>query len=127
MAERHDRVRAIEATLRRLNLVGDGIGLSLVVNEDGLAIAHYPHEALNGAMAAAVAARMTVLARQSLQRLAQGEMGRLLVEGEQGTLLCCPAGDVILALLIAREASLGHTLFAAQKAADEIAGILADD
>ena len=124
VAEQHDRVLAINEALRRLSLVVDGVRLGLVVNEDGLTIAAYPGEAPEAAVAAAFAARLAAMARRSLERLGQGEIGRVLVEGERGIMLCCPAGDVILALLIAREASLGHTLFAAQKAADEIAAIL---
>ncbi|MCE2472453.1 MAG: hypothetical protein J4G18_11260 [Anaerolineae bacterium] len=57
--------------------------------------------------------------------MAQGDMGRLVLEGEGGTLLNCPAGDVTLALVIEPGASMGHVLFAAQKAAAEIESILA--
>ena len=123
-AKDRERISAIDEALRRLSLVVDGVRLGLVVNEDGLTIAAYPGAAVDAAVAGAVAARLADLARRGLERLGQGEIGRVLVEGERGIMLCCPAGDVILALLIAKEASLAHTLFAAQKAADEIAASL---
>lgn len=130
---RSERGDALEAALRRLGMIVDGVTASVVVSEDGLALAAYPDSAdgsgrdgiVNPAQVAAVSATLAALAERSLDRLAQGELGRLLLEGEAGTLLSCPAGDVILALLVEKEASMGHVLFAAQKAAAEIEAILA--
>ena len=130
---RTERGDALEAALRRLGMIVDGVTASVVVSEDGLALAAYPDTEdgsgrdgmVNPAQVAAVSATLAALAERSLDRLAQGELGRLLLEGEAGTLLSCPAGDVILALLVEKEASMGHVLFAAQKAAAEIEAILA--
>ncbi len=129
-----DRVTALEAALRRLGMIVDGVTASVVVSEDGLALAAYPNSedgsgregiVISTAQVAAVSATLAALAERSLDRLAQGELGRLLLEGEAGALLSCPAGDVTLALLVEKEASMGHVLFAAQKAAAEIEAILA--
>ncbi|MCY3979956.1 MAG: roadblock/LC7 domain-containing protein [Chloroflexi bacterium] len=128
-----DRVTALEAALRRLGMIVDGVTASVVVSEDGLALATYPNSEdgsgregiVSTAQVAAVSATLAALAERSLDRLAQGELGRLLLEGEAGALLSCPAGDVTLALLVEKEASMGHVLFAAQKAAAEIEAILA--
>lgn len=130
-----DRTLALDESLRRLGLVAEGVKTCVVVGDDGLPIAAWPHNALNSSLAdplnaaavAAVAARLAALAERSLDRLTQGELGRLLLEGEQGTLLSCPAGDVSLAILVGSEANMGHVLFAAQKAAAEIKSILAYD
>ncbi len=133
--QERDRTRALDESLRRLGLVAEGVKTCVVVSDDGLSIAAWSHDArkssgvdpANAAEVAAVAARLAGLAERSLDRLAQGDMGRLLLEGERGTLLTCPAGDVTLALLIEPKANMGHVLFAAQKAAAEIASILAHD
>ena len=133
--KQRDRSRAVDESLRRLGLVVEGVKTCVVVSDDGLPIASFSHAGLNNsqtdpldaAQVAAVAARLAGLAERSLDRLAQGDMGRLLLEGEHGTLLSCPAGDVTLALLVERGASMGHVLFAAQKAAAEIASTLARD
>ena len=53
-------------------------------------------------------------------------MGRLLLEGDAGSLLSCPAGQVTLALVVEPGASMGHVLFAAQKAAEEVESILSE-
>jgi predicted regulator of Ras-like GTPase activity (Roadblock/LC7/MglB family) len=128
-----NRGRALEETLRRLSMVVEGLKLCVVVNDDGFALAAFPAENKGGAsddpppgaQLAAVSATLAALAERSLDRLAQGDMGRLLLEGESGTLLSCPAGDVTLALLVKKEANMGHVLFAAQKTAAEIEAILA--
>ena len=128
-----ERGEALQAALRRLGLIVDGVNASVVVSEDGLALAAHPDggdlsagdDPINAAQVAAVSATLAALAERSLDRLAQGELGRLLLEGEAGALLSCPAGDVILALLVEKDASMGHVLFAAQKAAAEIEAILA--
>ena len=128
-----DRTQALDETLRRLGLVAEGVQTCVVLNGDGFPIAAFPARAatasaddpLSAAQVAAVSARLTGQAERTLDRLAQGDMGRLVVEGDRGTLLNCPAGDVTLALVIEKGASMGHVLFAAQKAAAEIESILA--
>jgi predicted regulator of Ras-like GTPase activity (Roadblock/LC7/MglB family) len=128
-----NRSRALEESLRRLGMVVEGVKTCVVVNDDGFPLAAYPAAAANesadnslsAAQVAAVSARLTGQAESMLDRLAQGDMGRLLLEGDSGTLLNCPAGDVTLALVVEPGASMGHVLFAAQKAASEIEAILA--
>ena len=130
---RDNRSGALQASLRRLCLVVDGINTSVIVSDEGFAIAAYPgddgvsarHDPPKAAQVAAVTATLAALAERSLDRLAQGDMGRLLLEGEAGTLLSFPAGDVTLALLVERDSSMAHVFFAAQKAAAEIDAILA--
>ena len=118
-----ERVRAIDESLRRLSLVAEGVRACVVFGAEGLPLASYPQD---GAELAALSARLAGMAQRSLERLGQGNLGRLLLEGEYGTLLCCPAGEAYLALLIERDSSLVHALFAARKAADEIAAALAE-
>lgn len=131
--KQRDRKQALDASLRRLGLVAEGVKTCVVVSDDGFPIAAFPAsgeiesgaDSLSAAQVAAVSARLTGQAERTLDRLAQGDMGRLLLEGESGTLLNCPAGDVTLAMVIEPGASMGHVLFAAQKAAAEIESILA--
>ena len=129
---RENRSGALQQSLRRLCLVVDGINTSVIVSDEGFAIAAYPgadgsarDDTPQAAQVAAVTATLAALAERSLDRLAQGDLGRLLLEGEAGTLLSFPAGDVTLALLVERDASMAHVFFAAQKAAAEINAILA--
>ena len=112
---RENRSGALEAALRRLSMVVEGVKASAIVSDEGFAIAAYPAVAetsasdnwLNHSQLAAVSAALAALGERSLDRLAQGEMGRLVLEGEAGAFLSCPAGDVTLALLVEKEASMG--------------------
>ena len=129
---RENRSGALEAALSRLGMVVEGVKASVVVSDEGFAIAAYPDDSetsasdgrLNAAHLAAVSATLGALGERSLDRLSQGEMGRMLLEGEAGALLSLPAGDVTLALMVEKDASMGHVLFAAQKTAVEIEAIL---
>lgn len=128
-----NRVQALEEALQRLGLVVEGVKTCVLVNHDGFAIAAYPGETrgdlgdnpAGAAQVAAVAAALSGMAERTLDRLAQGQMGRLLLEGDAGTLLSCPAGQATLTIVVEPDASMAHVLFAAQKAAAEIEAILA--
>ena len=129
---RENRSGALDAALQRLGLIVEGVKASVIVSEDGFAIAAYPGEddgisgddPLNAAQVAAVSASLAAMAERSLDRLAQGDMGRLLLESESGAFLSCPAGEASLALVVDKDASMAHVLFAAQKTAAEIDAIL---
>ena len=130
--DRVDHRRALLEALRRLSLIVDGVTASVLVNDDGFAIAAHPADSrADGANAGAGAAQVAALsatlagaAERTLDRLGQGNLGRLLLEGDGGSLLTLPAGRATLALLIEPGASMGHVLFAAAKTTDEIEAIL---
>ena len=64
-------------------------------------------------------------AEKTLTRLNQGQMERVLMEGEHGTIAVLPVThDAALAILIQKDAKLGLTLHAARRAADEIQAVL---
>ncbi len=79
---------------------------------------------INSTELAALAASLTGAGERTMHRLAQGKPGRLVLEGEAGTMLSFPVGDVSLAVLVESDANLAQVLFAAQKAAEEIDSVL---
>ncbi len=79
---------------------------------------------INSTELAALAASLTGAGERTMYRLAQGKPGRLVLEGEVGTMLSFPVGEVSLALLVDSDANLAQVLFAAQKAAEEIESVL---
>ncbi len=126
-----DRSDSLDATLRRLCLVVEEISSCVVVDGDGFVLAAYPVNdkniappAIDARELAALAATLAGLGERTMERLAQGKTGRLVLEGEAGTLLTCPVGSAALAVLVAAHANLAHVLFAAQKAAAEIESVL---
>ncbi len=126
------RSEALEEKLQTLHDLVEGVKATVIVNIDGLLVAAYPagdeenpHEnPTSSPQVAAMSATLIGLAERTLRRLAQGELVRLLMEGEEGVMVVYPAGRASLAVLVEKEARLAHVLFAAQKAAEEVKEIL---
>ncbi|MBN1284374.1 MAG: roadblock/LC7 domain-containing protein [Anaerolineae bacterium] len=126
------RSEALERTLRNLHGAVLGIKASVIVNMDGLLVAAYPpgdDEAphlnpTSSPQVAAMAATLVGLAERTLDRLAQGELERLLMEGEEGTMIVYPAGRAIVAVLVGKKTKLGMVLFQTARAASDVAKIL---
>jgi uncharacterized protein len=122
----------LERTLRTLHSDVQGVKASVVVNNDGLLVAAYPpgddenphQNPTSSPQVAAMSATLIGLAERTLGRLAQGELERLLLEGEEGVMVVYPAGRASLAVLVEKNARLSHVIGAAKKAAGEVARIL---
>jgi predicted regulator of Ras-like GTPase activity (Roadblock/LC7/MglB family) len=72
-----------------------------------------------------MAAVLLGLAGKTLGRLAQGQVGRVLIEAEQGTLVVVPAtGDTALAVLIDRAAKVGLALTLVRRCAAQIRAVI---
>ncbi len=125
--ESPDRSPALQESLRRLTSVAEGIAACAVFAAEGFAIAAHPEAGADAAQLSAICANLAFTADGAMKRLAQGRLARLLLDAEQGTLLCCKSGEVWLAALIEKDASLAHALFAAQKASEDIESILAGE
>lgn len=131
MAQQY-RSDALEEKLKTLHGVVEGIKATVIVNIDGLLVAAYPagdednpHEnPTSSPQVAAMSATLIGLAERTLGRLAQGDLTRLLMEGEEGVMVVYPAGRASLAVLVDKDARLSHVLFAAKQAAAEVAEIL---
>jgi predicted regulator of Ras-like GTPase activity (Roadblock/LC7/MglB family) len=131
MAQQY-RSEILERTLKTLHIAVDGVKAAVIVNTDGLLVAAYPpgndenpyENPTSSPQVAAMSATLIGLAERTLGRLAQGELERLLMEGESGVMVVYPAGRASLAVLAEKGARLSHVLFAAKKAAAEVADIL---
>jgi predicted regulator of Ras-like GTPase activity (Roadblock/LC7/MglB family) len=126
------REERLEYTLKILHSTIEGIKATVIVNIDGLLVAAYPpgdeenpHEnPTSSPQVAAMAATLIGLAERTLGRLAQGDLERLLMEGEEGVMVVYPAGRASLAVLAEKDARLSFILGATKKAAAEVAEIL---
>jgi predicted regulator of Ras-like GTPase activity (Roadblock/LC7/MglB family) len=132
MQQQGFRSDKLETALRALHTVVEGIEASVVVNNDGLLVSSFPpgdddnpHEnPTSSPQVAAMAATLIGLAERTLGRLAQGDLERLLMEGEEGVMVVYPAGRASLAVLVSKDARLAHVLYAAKRAAAEVEVIL---
>ncbi|MGB1286576.1 MAG: roadblock/LC7 domain-containing protein [Aggregatilineales bacterium] len=123
----------LEEELKKLHDLVEGIKATVIVNIDGLLVAAYPAEddvdnphinPTSSPQVAAMAATLIGLAEKTLGRLSQGDLERLLMEGEEGTMVVYPAGRASVAVLVSKTAHMGHVLFATRQAAGEVERIL---
>ncbi|MDX2138979.1 MAG: roadblock/LC7 domain-containing protein [Chloroflexota bacterium] len=126
------RSAKLENTLQTLHVAVDGVRASVIVNIDGLLVAAFPpsddenphQNPTSSPQVAAMSATLVGLAVKTLGRLAQGNLERLMMEGEEGVLVIFPAGRASLAVLAEKDARLSHILYAAKRAAAEVETIL---
>ena len=126
------RSEALEEKLKTLHTVVEGVKATVIVNVDGLLVAAYPpgddenpHEnPTSSPQVAAMSATLIGLAERTLGRLAQGELQRLLMEGEDGVMVVYPAGRASLAVLVEKDARIARVLYAARRASQDVAEIL---
>ena len=129
---REYRSEILERTPRTLHLAVPGILASVIVNIDGLLVSAYPpgnddnltENPTSSPQVAAMAATLIGLAERTLGRLAQGDLERLLMEGEDGVMVVYPAGRAALAVLVAKDVKMGNVLYAAARARDDVMKIL---
>ena len=123
----------LERSLQRLHLVVDGVKASVLVNVDGLLMASFPpgnndhmgEGPTNSPQVAAMAATLIGLAENTLSRLAQGRLDRILMEGEEGLMVVYPAGNVAsLAILLEKDARLERVFYAADRTTSEVLDVL---
>jgi predicted regulator of Ras-like GTPase activity (Roadblock/LC7/MglB family) len=129
---REYRSEILERTLRTLHTAVPGIIASVIVNIDGLLVSAYPpgnddnftENPTSSPQVAAMAATLIGLAERTLGRLAQGDLERLLMEGEDGVMIVYPAGRAALAVLVEKDVKMGMVLYAASRARNDVIKIL---
>jgi predicted regulator of Ras-like GTPase activity (Roadblock/LC7/MglB family) len=131
MSEQY-RSERLERALRSLHVAIPGIKASVVVNIEGLLVAAYPpgdednpHEnPTSSPQVAAMAATLIGLAETTLRRLEQGDLKRLMIDAEQGTMVVYPANRASLAVLVEKGTKLGRVLYAVSQVRDTVMEIL---
>jgi len=123
----------LESALQELCYKLEGVQGAVIVSVEGFVVAAYaPHESdmhgegpTSSPQVAAMAATLIALGERTLARLAQGDMIRLLIEGNDGGMIVVPANDrASVAVMVDREAKMGLVLYALQQSASSISEIL---
>jgi predicted regulator of Ras-like GTPase activity (Roadblock/LC7/MglB family) len=128
------RVDILEEKLKQLATAVPGIQGTVIVSLEGFVVATYPPADGQGTslqhptstpQVAAMAATLIALGEQTLTRLAQGGMERLMIEGEQGAMIVYPVNqNAALAVMVSKEAKIGLTLMAVARSAAFFADVL---
>lgn len=121
-------------TLRSLHQAIPGINASVIVTLDGLLVAAYPpdlpeaeDDPTGAPQVGAMAATSFGLAERTLERLGQGSLSRVLMEGNDGVMVVLPVGArAALAMLVDKETKLGTAMMSAVRTAAEVAEVLGD-
>ena len=127
------RTDLLESALKEMCAKLEGVQGAVIVSIEGFVVAAYtPHESemdeegpTSSPQVAAMAATLIALGERTLSRLAQGEMLRLLIEGNDGGILVVPANRrSSVAVMVGREAKMGLVVYALQQSPQQISGIL---
>lgn len=107
-----------ELTLHNPNIIS-----ALVVSDDGLNVASgIPHASDDGI--ALTASNLMDTAKEFAQRLEQGRLKQILLEGEQRTTVVISAGKrTVLFVLISADEKLGLVIHSVRQAANKITAI----
>jgi len=123
----------LEEALKELCSKLEGVQGAVIVSIEGFVVAAYtPHESemdeegpTSSPQVAAMAATLIALGERTLSRLAQGEMLRLLIEGNDGGMLVVPANRrASVAVTVGKDTKMGLVFYALHKSAGKISSIL---
>jgi predicted regulator of Ras-like GTPase activity (Roadblock/LC7/MglB family) len=122
-AKLKDNNQLLKDILDELVIHNPNILSALVVSDDGLNVASgIPHHADDGV--ALTASDLVDMAKDFSQRLEQGRLTRILLEGEKRTTVVINAGKrTILVVLVPADEKLGLVTLAMRRAANQIAAI----
>ena len=126
------RSEALWQILRDLRESQEGIQAAVILSVEGLLVEGYPSDdtedshinPTSSPQVAAMASVMAGLSRRTLDRLAQGDLERLLVQGEEGVLVIYPCGRNFLALLVEKDVRLGPIITAMNAKTPKIQDVL---
>lgn len=126
------RSEQLERSLKGLHMAVPGIKASVVVNVEGLLVAAYPPgndddphiNPTSSPQVAAMSATLIGLAETTLRRLDQGDLQRLMIDAEEGTMVIYPASRASLAVLVEKGTKLGKVLLAVSLVRDDVMEIL---
>ncbi len=136
MAQVVYRTDLLEDALKKMCSKLEGVQGAVIVSIEGFVVAAYtPHEGemdeegpTSSPQVAAMAATLIALGERTLSRLAQGDMLRLLIEGNDGGMLVVPANKrASIAVMVGKDAKMGLALYALQRSAKAISDILEGD
>lgn len=123
----------LEEALKEMCSKLEGVQGAVIVSIEGFVVAAYtPHDSemdeegpTSSPQVAAMAATLIALGERTLSRLAQGEMLRLLIEGNDGGMMVVPANRrASVAVMVGREAKMGLVSYVLQQSARRISNIL---
>jgi hypothetical protein len=111
--------------LRKMEAVNADIQGSAIVSVQGLPICSVLARDVNDGIVSAMSAAILSVSERAVEELARGNLKRILIEGEDGTIILSKAGtNAILATLTRSEAPLGMVFINIQSVSEKISQLL---
>jgi predicted regulator of Ras-like GTPase activity (Roadblock/LC7/MglB family) len=111
--------------LRKMEAVNADIQGSAIVSVQGLPICSVLARDVNDGIVSAMSAAILSVSERAVEELARGNLKRILIEGEDGTIILSKAGtNAILATLTRAEAPLGMVFINIQSVSEKISQLL---
>lgn len=134
MASEYREERLVRVLREQLHENIEGVQEAVIVTNDGLVVAAFPglarekdahNDVGSSHWIAALAAEIIAQSRRAFGELAQGSVGRILIDGESGSMIVVPAGDkAALAVLVNKQAKLGLAMFQIARVAEQVSELL---
>ncbi len=122
MAIQLSRAERLQRMLEELMEQAEGIRGALLATENGLVVASVMEDA---EQVGAIAANLFDLSRKASQRLEQGDVGRVVIDAELGTIVVFPLGPhVSLTAVVNKDAKLGLILQLVARSIPRIADLV---
>ncbi len=111
--------------LRTLESVNSDVQGSSIVSVQGLPICSALARDVNDGIVSAMSAAIQSVSERAVEELARGALKRILIEGEDGTIILSKAGNnAILCVLCQKDAKLGMVFLNIQSVAKKVSELL---
>ena len=122
-----DHLNKLKYLLETISAENDEIQGSTIVSTQGLPIVSLLEKGANDGIISAMSAAIQSVGVRAAEELKRGKLKRILLEGDQGTMIMTAAGpNAILVTLAQKDASLGVIFMLMESLANKIAAILED-
>jgi predicted regulator of Ras-like GTPase activity (Roadblock/LC7/MglB family) len=112
----------VKDVLRKINKIY-GVRGVILVGADGLPIASDLAEGEDESTLGAVASSVASALSGTLQRLAQGQLTRFVMNGSGGSVVLLPVASALLLTLVRKDANMGMILIELDEKATELAAL----
>ena len=120
-----ENIAELTDLLRQMEAINPDIQGSAIVSVQGLPICSALARDVNDGIVSAMSAAILSVSERAVEELARGDLKRILIEGNVGSIILSKAGEnAILCTLVKSNASLGMVFLNIKKVSNEIANLL---
>ena len=120
-----EKTKELETILRDLEVNVDAIEAAAIVSIEGLPIAARLQPGIEETILSAMTAAMLSLGERVAQEMHRGSLERIFVEGKDGYIISCSAGqNAVLTVSARKDAKIGLVFLEMGKTAEKVSEVL---